>query len=163
MLSVWLVTSLSGSQQASAKPDFSGKWVSVSLDPLVISSRTSEATPGIVARFPLTVPSFGGEFTAQQTESGLTIQRPFKGDVVKTFYGFDHETMNHEAVADTVSTTTWQGQTLQIVTKLGGSRAGTGGEVRRRLGLNPDGTLSIETVADPNPKSVSIYKRAKVD
>lgn len=146
-------------KQENGRPDFSGRWVAVSDGGPTLSSQPDEKTPTMKVKRPESPATLGKEFIAAQDEKTLTLERKAGSVTVRTVYRFDRESKNLEGFVETISVATWRGQVLEISTRLSEAPSGSVDELRRRLWLNSDKTLAVET-SDGHGTVVSNYRRS---
>jgi hypothetical protein len=147
--------------QTPTRPDFSGKWALV--PEASTAARRVEQPNGSSA--PWADPTFGQTFSARQAGGALSVVRTVgaRQVPVTTVYKLDGSTSgNLELTTETVSTATWQGGNLDVVTHVADTDpALPRNRLERLLWIDPTGRLVIETtngLADPY---LTVYQRVE--
>jgi len=134
-------------------PDLSGHWITRGTINLLPPQAGDKAPPVRVAELS---PSLGPNFTARQSTTELTIDRPVGKGRLITIYSLDGKpSKNLEPFEETISIATWKQARLEVVTRDSLQR-----ELRRVIWLEPDGRLTVETTRQ-GEHYVTIYARAQ--
>jgi hypothetical protein len=149
-----------GTGQAPMRPDFSGSWTLV--PEASTTPRRVEWPSGSWG--PWADPTFGQAFSARQDAGALSLVR-IVGDTqvaVTTVYKLDGSSSgNLELKAETISTATWQGGNLDVVTRVADADPTLpANRLERLLWLDPAGRLVVETTNGTAPPYLTVYKHA---
>lgn len=152
-----VAAALASSNRAQDRPNFSGIWTTV-------PSRSVWYDQGR----PVDISVFGHQFTANQTETVLTIAIDNERGFVWTYRLDGIESPNSppgpQGPQATSSTVTWSGSQLAITTTGAVNQNGSPqrAETKRTLTLNEDGTLLVQAPWGPNGAMLgSVYSRVR--